>query len=154
MSNKEIKKEDGTTPREAVVLFIYNDKGEALFTKRSKNRRFLPGVWALPSGHMKKGESFEETAIREAQEELAIDVHAVSLIEDIHEPSGDNIQVHLLSILANSYSGIPTIHTDEFEAISWMKVSDFYAKFKDEEIGSTLRYLRPRFEMKVPLRRQ
>lgn len=146
MSNKEIKKEDGATPREAVVLFIYNDKGETLFTKRSKNRRFLPGVWALPAGHMEKGENFEDTVKREAQEELAIDVHTVGLDEVIHEPSGDNTQIHLLSIFADSYTGTPTINTDEFETIMWMKVPEFYAKFKDEEIGSTLRYLRPRFE--------
>lgn len=148
MGDKETDKENNIVPREAVVLFIYNDKGEALFTKRSQNRRFLPGVWALPAGHMEKGESFEDTARREAQEELAIDIHTVSLDEVIHEPSGDNTQIHLLSILAGSYSGTPTINSDEFEEIAWIKVTDFYSKYKDEEIGSTLRYLRPRFERK------
>lgn len=148
MSSKEINKEKGLTPRKAIVIFVYNDRGEALFTKRSQNRKFLPGVWALPSGHMKKGESFEETAKREAHEELAIDVNTVNLDEVINEPSGDNTQIYLLSVLATSYSGMPTINNHEFEEIAWMKIADFYDKFSDDKIGSTLKYLRPKFEKK------
>lgn len=146
MRDKEIVKENGAIPREVVVLFIHNDKGEILFTKRSQNRQFLPGVWALPSGHIKKGESFDEAAVREAQEELGIDVRKVKLDEIICEPSGDNVRVHLLSISEASYNGTPTINTDEFESIIWMKANDFYAKFSDDKIGSTLQYLRPKFE--------
>lgn len=146
MSNKEVNKEEGRILREVVVLFIYNEEGEVLFTKRSQNCRLLPGIWALPSGHIEEGESFEDTVIREAQEELNIQVQGVGLDEIIHEPGGDNTKVHLVRIPATSYGGIPIINSDELETIAWMRTTDFYKRFSDAEIGSTLRYLRPKFQ--------
>lgn len=139
---KASKEMVGNKPRQAVVMFIYNDKDEVLFTKRSSNRRLHPGVWALPAGHIETGEDFKNAAIREAGEELDIQVTDANFIEKIKEPSGDDVDVYLVGIPAESYGGIPKINNDEFESIAWMKVGDFYNTFSDEEIGPTLRHLR------------
>lgn len=135
--------------REVVVMLVRNDKEETLFTKRAPSRKFLPGVWALPSGHIDKGEDFSTATIREAKEELDVDVREVRLVEIIDEPSGDsNVKVNLVEIAFESYSGIPSVNTDEFKTIAWMRIEDFYNRFKDEEIGSTLRHLRSKFQKK------
>lgn len=44
---------------------MFNDKGEVLFIKRL-------GKWDLPKGHLEKGETSEEGAIREVEEECGI----------------------------------------------------------------------------------
>ncbi len=48
--------------------FIFNDKNEVLLTQQKS------GIWNFPKGHMEKGESEEETAIREIKEETNIEV--------------------------------------------------------------------------------
>lgn len=133
-------------PREAVIMLIYNGQREVLFARRSMDRRFLPGVWSLPSGHVEEGESFEQAVIREAQEELGIQVQKMDFVETISEPSGDNTKIHLINIFPEFYQGIPRIVSNEFDVLMWMKLEDFYDRFIDEEIGSTLRHLRPRFQ--------
>ncbi|TWP23265.1 NUDIX domain-containing protein [Apibacter muscae] len=44
---------------------VHNQLNEFLFIKRN-------GIWDLPKGHVEKGESFEETALREVEEECGI----------------------------------------------------------------------------------
>lgn len=143
MKSKEQEKDN---LREVVVMLIHNNQGEIFFTKRSPNRKFIPGVWALPSGHVEEGENFQDAAVREAQEELNIRVKKVDFVETIREPSGEGAVVNLISIPRESYEGIPAINSDEFESIDWMKIEDFYNKFSDAEIGPTLRYLRVKFQ--------
>ena len=58
-------------------MLILNNKGEALFTKRgpaSKNER---GHWEIPGGSVEYGESLAATAVREAKEELGVDVELI-----------------------------------------------------------------------------
>jgi 8-oxo-dGTP pyrophosphatase MutT (NUDIX family) len=50
---------------EAAGGIVENDKKQHLFIYRN-------GIWDLPKGKMEKGESIEETAIREVQEECGI----------------------------------------------------------------------------------
>lgn len=137
-------KENGT--RNVVVMLIHNKQGETLFTRRATKRKFLPGVWALPAGHIESSENFQQTTVREANEELQIDVHAVNLIETIDEPGGDNTRVFLVDILHTDYSGIPQLANDEASEIRWFQIDEFYNQFSDQEIGSTLRHLRPKFQ--------
>lgn len=140
------KKEPKENPRQAVVMLIYNEGNEVLFTRRAPNRKYLSSVWALPSGHIEEGETYQEAVIREAKEELNIDVSGSKLNQIIQEPSGDNTRVYLAEVHANNYQGAPSIISDEFKQLVWMPLKDFYNKFTDEEIGSTLRHIRPQFQ--------
>ncbi len=66
-----------------IGLLIFNEKGQALFTKRgpaSKNER---GHWEIPGGSVEYGETLADTAIREAKEELGVDVELVKQLEAI-----------------------------------------------------------------------
>lgn len=140
------KQKRGGPQRQAVVMLIHNNKRGVLFTKRRSNRQFLPGIWALPSGHIEEGESYQEAVIREAKEELGIAVKQIRLDQVITEPSGDKTKVYLVEILSTNYQCVPLTKGDEFEEIAWMTLKDFYNTFTDEEIGSTLRHLRPPFQ--------
>lgn len=53
----------------AGILFT-TPAGTALFVKRAATAADYPGTWCFPGGHQEDGETAEETAIREAKEEI------------------------------------------------------------------------------------
>ena len=57
-----------------IAVFLINDKGETLLQKRSGNKKHNPNKWAICAGHVEAYESLENTVIREAKEELGIDI--------------------------------------------------------------------------------
>jgi 8-oxo-dGTP diphosphatase len=57
-----------------VHIWILNDKGEFLIQKRAEHLKLLPGLWAATGGSAIAGEDGRIAAIREAKEELGIEV--------------------------------------------------------------------------------
>ena len=55
-------------------VIILDDNDRFLVIKRTKTAPTHPLHWDLPGGHVEKGESFEETAIREAFEETNLEI--------------------------------------------------------------------------------
>ncbi|OGK18080.1 hypothetical protein A2866_03050 [Candidatus Roizmanbacteria bacterium RIFCSPHIGHO2_01_FULL_39_8] len=57
----------------ATGVVLFNDKGEILLQKRSMTKDTNPGLYTLSaSGHVGKGESYEEAAERELFEEIGV----------------------------------------------------------------------------------
>jgi mutator protein MutT len=86
---------DAPQHRRACVLIplIRNDRGgwSILFTKRSENLASHGGQIAFPGGSVEAGESLEQAAIREAEEEVGIPPQHVELIgrlDDVITHSG------------------------------------------------------------------
>lgn len=77
--NKDIIHEKGLLHRE-IAVFIQNEKGEFLIQKRSANKKQAPNKWCLTTGHVELGEEYDEAAIREAKEELGIEIKEEDLI--------------------------------------------------------------------------
>jgi isopentenyl-diphosphate Delta-isomerase len=64
----------------AVVVFLFNSKGELYLQKRADDVVFYPGFWsASVTGHVSSGETYLEAAIREMKEELGLNVEAMEL---------------------------------------------------------------------------
>lgn len=87
------------------VVIICNDKGEVLLQKRPEGR------WGLPGGLMELGESFEEVAEREVQEEIGLEIRNLKLLHVFSgkefytkTPNGDEF-----------YSVTAVFYTNEFE---------------------------------------
>jgi len=88
---------DGTDLKRAAVAITLveadDGSGEAAFllTRRAPRMRAHAGQWALPGGRCDSGESFEQTALRELQEELGLTVPAadvLGLLDDYPTRSG------------------------------------------------------------------
>jgi len=71
-------KYDTQRPYAAAFVIAQNEKGEIAFVLRS-NTKWMNGFYGLPSGKVEIGESFSAAAIREAKEEINIDVELENL---------------------------------------------------------------------------
>ena len=63
-------------PEVVVGTFILNRRGELLLTKSKK----WPGLYSVPGGHVEMGESIEDTAKRETEEEVGLRIKFVRVI--------------------------------------------------------------------------
>lgn len=64
---------DKTLIHRVTNIALFNAKGEVLLQKRSLTKDLYPGMYTLSaSGHVSKGESYEEAAQRETQEEIGV----------------------------------------------------------------------------------
>jgi 8-oxo-dGTP pyrophosphatase MutT (NUDIX family) len=75
------------------VILVGNDDGDAAFiiTQRPFTLRQHAGQWALPGGRADEDETITETALREVQEEIGLELDAegvVGLLDDFQTRSG------------------------------------------------------------------
>jgi mutator protein MutT len=104
------------------AAFVRNQ--EILLGLRTKDRRWFPGVWDFPGGHVGPGETANAALVREIREELAI---------DISEPSGapdDRVTTREFDMklwIIDEWDGIPAnAAPNEHEVIGWF--TEFQAR--------------------------
>jgi isopentenyldiphosphate isomerase len=69
-----------------VHVLIFNDAGEIAIQLRSPKLSFSPGHWSTTAGgHVQSGESYEQAAIREYQEELGVKSALEELGKDYYQ---------------------------------------------------------------------
>ncbi|HLC58287.1 MAG TPA: NUDIX hydrolase [Candidatus Nanoarchaeia archaeon] len=121
------------------ALIIKNNE-KILFIKRSKYKRVLPNLWGFPSGTKEENEDINETAVREAYEELDLKIKVEKLIttKDVQE---FNVRLHFL--LCSIISGNPIIKDEkEISEMEWLTFQEFFNKYQDHEIGNGVSFLR------------
>lgn len=58
-------------PHRSVMFFVKDEEGNILVTKRSDDKEFYPGYWSIVlGGHVKAGQTYEESLKREVEEEI------------------------------------------------------------------------------------
>ncbi len=74
--------DDDDGPNSAVLAAIWEEDGEArvLLTRRTPWLRSHSGQVAFPGGRVEPGETLAQAALREAEEEVALDVGSVEVI--------------------------------------------------------------------------
>ena len=120
---------------------VIKDKGNRiLFIRRALTKKTLPGAWSFPSGTVEDNEDINSTTIREAKEELGVDVVVKKMfaVHDLPEFS-----VRLNFVLCEIKKGETLIiDKNEIDKFEWMKFADFFDRFSDNEIGHGLVWLR------------
>ena len=127
------------------VIVLKGEKGKVLFVQRATTKKFLPNAWAFSSGTMEEGESPEETVKREALEELGVEVKVENKMGEVELPE-QNARLHF--IICKIIKGEPAIKApEEIQKLEWHTFPEFFAKFKDPQIGHGLIYLRQHPEL-------
>lgn len=89
-----------------------------------KNTGYHDGEYELPGGHVESGEDLMHAMIREAKEELLIDIdeNDLRIVHVMHDYTGDRVNFILT---AENYKGTPQIgETDKCERIGWFYIKD------------------------------
>lgn len=122
---------DGSIHR-AVHVWIVNSNNKILIQKRSQNRYAYPGYWDISaSGHVSKGQTSLEAAIRESNEELGINLSPDDLkfLFTLEE----QIILHDGKYINNEFQDVYLVKKD-------IKISDL--RFSDGEVETVL-YVSP-----------
>lgn len=76
--------------RVVAACVIRDDKGRYLLVQEAQPKVY--GLWNLAAGHVDKGESIEEAAVREAKEETGLEVKLVDKIGIWHDKIAEPIR--------------------------------------------------------------
>jgi len=115
--NKELR------PRGGVGVYIINDRQEILLSLR--NATHAPGFWCPPGGHIEYGESFLQSAAKEAREEVNMNIEEVEIMgvtSDVYPTESKHyITVHLK---ATKYDGEPKLmEPHKFAEMKWFPLN-------------------------------
>ncbi len=106
---ENIRKLVGNTPLilASAGVILNDDKGRVLLSYRTDTTD-----WGLPGGYMELGETVQETAVRELQEEMGIDVKDLQLFNifsgpDFYHtyPNGDKVYSVIVVYLSSQFGG-------------------------------------------------
>jgi 8-oxo-dGTP diphosphatase len=113
---------DPSTIAEAVVPIIKN-QGRVLVIRRAPGV-LLPGYWSPPSGRIEPEETQEQAVVREAQEELGIEVRPLAKVWECPTDDGEFI-LHWWIVEAASLQLRPD--PTEVADLRWVTREEFLA---------------------------
>jgi isopentenyl-diphosphate Delta-isomerase len=121
-------------------VWIYNSKGEVLLQLRHPAKVIRPNVWDVSvAGHITAGDTPEVTAVREAKEELNLNLNSKDFtfigIKKVDEkmPDGSCHRVFNWSYLLKLDLNLDTLklETDEVSDVRWISVNEFEAELNN-----------------------
>lgn len=85
------------------------------------------GIWALPKGTPQQGETIEQVAVREVQEETGLDVRLIAYIGSIsYSFVHDHVRYHkqVRHFLFEAIGGDTTLHDQEYDLVEWFPFAE------------------------------
>lgn len=129
-----------------VHVWIKNSKGEYLISQRSANRPTFPLMWECVGGSVLKGESSVDGAIREAKEEVGVELSpdngklVFSKVRKIVDGKKFNDIVDIWLFQYDDEVTLKNATTDEVEQTVWMSRSQILDLFEQRKLVDTLKY--------------
>lgn len=121
------------------MIIINNDK---LLIQKRKGTKLWPGYYALPAGHIDVGENQYEALVREAKEELNIEINPkditnsyVVLRRNYFEIDGKKLEPYIdYYFEISKYQGVPSIvEQDKCDELIWADINDLPNPFINYE---------------------
>jgi len=85
------------------------------------------GIWALPKGTPQSGETIEQVAVREAQEETGLQVQLIAYIGSItYSFVRERVRYHkqVRHFLLKAVGGDIALHDHEYDRVEWFSVPE------------------------------
>ncbi len=120
------------------ILFIHRNK-EPYFLV-IKHREDKGGHWDFPKGHVKKGETEEETALREVQEEVGLKAQIIpGFREAIRYNAAPDILKTVVFFLAKPLTEEVRCKPDEIETYKWLPYGEALRQFTHDNSRELLK---------------
>ena len=116
-----------------VHVLVYNSKGEMLLQRRHREKDFCPNHWVTSAGgHVQSGETYEQAALREMDEEIGVTSPLTFLFKDIYEresiaKSGQYSHGRIkkyLTTFKTEHEGPFTMHPTEVDKIEFFNMNE------------------------------
>lgn len=120
----------------SVYLIIKNAQGEILLQRR-QGSKLWPGFLALPAGHIDENENAYEAVIREAKEELGIEISTENIIDTfvVNRRNKSLMPYYDVYFEIDRYNGIITIKEPEkCSELIWCDINNLPEDMIDFEI--------------------
>jgi len=109
----------------AVHVLVFNGEGRLLLQLRSMDKDIQPGKWDTSvGGHLAVGETYEQAAAREMEEELGIVKHGMKRLYDYplrNEVESENIRTFMVV-----YDGPVEYQPEEIDAVRFWDLDEVY----------------------------
>jgi len=122
----------------AASIFVFNKEGRLLIQKRAPNKELLPNcLCSSASGHLEKGDSYEQGAKRELKEELGIgcDLKSIGKFSmQVTYLDGRKDREHCEIFICN-YDGKFDLQKEEVSSVEFLsidKIKEMIAANKDQ----------------------
>jgi len=89
--------------------------------------RSHPGIWALPKGTPRSGETIEQVAVREVQEETGLQVRLIAYVGNIsYSFVRDQVryQKQVRHFLFEAIGGDTALHDHEYDVVEWFPFAE------------------------------
>lgn len=129
-----------------VHVWIRNCKGEYLISQRSANRPTFPLIWECVDGSVVKGENSLQAAIREAKEEVGVDLLPEKgrvILTDTRKIEFGKMVNKIVDVWLFNYDGevnLINATTDEVAQVSWVNRNQIKELFNTNMFLETLKY--------------
>lgn len=100
-----------------IVLALIVRARKILLCERSPGRKFYPGTWSFPGGHVETGETLRAALVREIDEELSITATDFAFFTSLQDPVSHPVTYHLFEV--TGWRGTPTLTGDEHVEMAW-----------------------------------
>jgi isopentenyl-diphosphate delta-isomerase type 1 len=130
---RKVAHSDRSKIHRAAGVLVFN-QGKLLLQKRSMHKDTNPGCWSLSaSGHLTFGQSYEEAARRELEEELGIKEEIEFLGKQLFD---FEIEQEYFAVYKAEYGETPT-HFDrsEVEEVRWVEVEKLAEFMRDNKVS-------------------
>ncbi len=115
----------------SVLFFIFDSEGRVFVTQRTDDKEFYPGYWSLVfGGHVRAGESYEDSVVRELGEEAGIRENPVlvcSFKKRFDEKDKENVRVY--EVVTRQAL---TVDPGEIKRGSYMTMAELETKMKED----------------------
>ncbi|MBB2183396.1 NUDIX hydrolase [Lachnospiraceae bacterium MD1] len=108
-------------PYPCVSLLVVNQRNEIALGKRHPSSIY-PGKWCLPCGYIEYGESYVAAGIREAKEEIGIDIEPIGIINVVSNELENNISSLVVVLLAYYKEENPLVPGDDISEAAWFPI--------------------------------
>ena len=112
-------------------IWMINDDKKILVQKRSKYKKLEPNVWAMTGGSVIYGETPTQTIVREAKEELGIDLNP-NRLQFMTEFKTQNVWVKTFILKQNLDISQMIFSEDEVADAKWLTWNEIDDLVKDD----------------------
>jgi 8-oxo-dGTP pyrophosphatase MutT (NUDIX family) len=116
-----------STATSAGGVVVRHEGGQPYLVVGCRRRERDGRTWTLPKGTPKRGETTEQTAIREVTEETGLEVRITGPLDSIEYhfvQSGTRIHKTVVYFMMEPTGGDLADHDHEFEQVRWIPFSD------------------------------